>query len=70
MSTLFESERLQGGPVDGGGDGETVVLLIIREGFPGGRTDQSIHLILVIALLLERALDIGDDRPGSRLLYP
>ena len=47
--------------VEGGGSDEAVVALEIGEGFAGLRTHQAVDFAVIVALFLERSLDVGND---------
>src|SRR5438045_9614304 len=65
---LVKTERLQGRPVNRGRHGQTAVALEVRKRRACVRSDQSVHLIIIITLLLERRLNVGNHLAGIEIV--
>src|SRR5437867_2248463 len=63
---LRHAERLQRGLINSVRDVEPVIALVICNRIARQRSEQTVHVAVVITLLLERGLDIGNYLVGRQ----
>src|SRR5256885_10234498 len=65
---LVKAQGLQRRPVNCGRHGQTAVALEVRKRRARVRSDQPVHLIIIITLLLERRLNVGNHLAGIEIV--